>query len=168
MRQQNAVAPSSAGWPPGVSAESMPAKRSPMLVVASGEALSYGGVPIVPERSGRRAGCSLPFWPRGCLTRRHTSTEGGSADTDAKALTVAPCRPACPLVVTTDTLHATLRIAAINCCRDISGCKTAQPHGDCSRVQKLYSRRRLIQIQHYEKRKFLAFKFNLIAFKMTP
>jgi hypothetical protein len=43
-----------------------------------------------------------------------------------------------------------------------------KPHGDCSRVQKLFSRRRLIQIQHYEKRKFLAFKFNLIAFKMTP
>ncbi len=48
---------------------------------------------------------------------RQTSAEGGSADTEQKALTVAPWRPAGPSVVTTVTLLATARIAAMKSAR---------------------------------------------------
>ena len=50
--------------------------------------------------------------------RRQTSTCGGSADTEEKALTVAPCRPAVPLVVTTATLLATYRMPLMNSSRE--------------------------------------------------
>ena len=49
--------------------------------------------------------------------RRQTSSCGGSAETDEKALTVAPCRPAGPVVVTTATLLATWRMPLMNSSR---------------------------------------------------
>jgi hypothetical protein len=48
---------------------------------------------------------------------RHTKTVGGSAETEQNADTVAPCRPAAPSVVTTQTLLATQRMAAIKSSR---------------------------------------------------
>ena len=42
--------------------------------------------------------------------RRQTRTEGGSAVSEVKALTVAPARPAGPSVVTTVTVAATCRM----------------------------------------------------------
>ncbi|VVT29107.1 hypothetical protein RV134_350287 [Roseovarius sp. EC-HK134] len=44
--------------------------------------------------------------------RRQMSTEGGSAESEEKALTVAPARPETPSVVTTVTVAATCRMAA--------------------------------------------------------
>ena len=51
--------------------------------------------------------------------RRQTRSCGGSAETEEKALTVAPCRPAVPLVVTTATLLATCRIPDMNSSREL-------------------------------------------------
>jgi len=45
---------------------------------------------------------------------RHTKTDGGSAESEEKALTVAPVGPSSPRVVTTVTDCATWRIASIN------------------------------------------------------
>ncbi|GAB4289613.1 MAG: hypothetical protein Kow0058_08950 [Roseovarius sp.] len=50
-------------------------------------------------------------------SRRQTSTDGGSADSEVKALTVAPAMPAGPSVVTTVTVAATWRIAAMKASR---------------------------------------------------
>ena len=48
---------------------------------------------------------------------KQINTEGGSADTEEKALTVAPRRPLGPSVVTTVTQLAAQRIALMNASR---------------------------------------------------
>ena len=44
---------------------------------------------------------------------RHTRTEGGSAESEVNALTVAPALPSGPSVVTTVTVEATWRMASM-------------------------------------------------------
>jgi hypothetical protein len=56
--------------------------------------------------------------------RKQTSTEGGSADTEQNAVTVAPWRPAGPSVVTTATLFATERIARTKFLRSTFMCRS--------------------------------------------
>ena len=54
----------------------------------------------------------------GLLRLIHTSTIGGSADTDEKALTVTPKRPAVPSVVTMFTPVTVPRMASTNLAAD--------------------------------------------------
>ena len=84
----------SVNWP-----SSMPAKRLAMASLPSGKTLTV------------KAPFSFTKSPMREFAFKHTKTVGGSAETEQKAETVAPCRPAAPSVVTTVTLWATARMA---------------------------------------------------------